>query len=95
MTMCFRTTPLTDPPPIARKLCLRTGMNSSLGTCVFAVIWTGQRYVNIYIFSLAHRPKEPSHGQIDDVDELSFIDHNDIMNRITLKAEVIIWFKAK
>ncbi|XP_016146422.1 rap guanine nucleotide exchange factor 1-like isoform X5 [Sinocyclocheilus grahami] len=33
------------------------------------------------------RPKEPSHGQIDDVDELSLIDHNDIMNRITLKAE--------
>uniref|UniRef100_A0A672NLR8 Rap guanine nucleotide exchange factor 1-like n=1 Tax=Sinocyclocheilus grahami TaxID=75366 RepID=A0A672NLR8_SINGR len=34
-----------------------------------------------------HAPKEPSHGQIDDVDELSLIDHNDIMNRITLKAE--------
>ncbi|XP_016365010.1 rap guanine nucleotide exchange factor 1b isoform X4 [Sinocyclocheilus rhinocerous] len=33
------------------------------------------------------RPKEPSHGQINDVDELSLIDHNDIMNRITLKAE--------
>uniref|UniRef100_A0A8C1XXR4 CRK SH3-binding GNRP n=1 Tax=Cyprinus carpio TaxID=7962 RepID=A0A8C1XXR4_CYPCA len=33
------------------------------------------------------RPKEPSHGQIDDVDELSLIDHNDIMNRITLKSE--------
>ncbi|XP_056122109.1 rap guanine nucleotide exchange factor 1b isoform X1 [Rhinichthys klamathensis goyatoka] len=33
------------------------------------------------------RPKEPSHGQIDDVDELSLIDHNDIMDRITLKAE--------
>ncbi|XP_073680478.1 rap guanine nucleotide exchange factor 1b isoform X7 [Garra rufa] len=33
------------------------------------------------------RPKEPSHSQIDDVDELSLIDHNDIMNRITLKAE--------
>ncbi|XP_056302165.1 rap guanine nucleotide exchange factor 1b isoform X2 [Danio aesculapii] len=33
------------------------------------------------------RPKEASHGHIDDVDELSLIDHNDIMNRITLKAE--------
>ncbi|XP_052393181.1 rap guanine nucleotide exchange factor 1b isoform X3 [Carassius gibelio] len=33
------------------------------------------------------RPKEPSNGQTDDVDELSLIDHNDIMNRITLKAE--------
>ncbi|XP_016404119.1 rap guanine nucleotide exchange factor 1-like [Sinocyclocheilus rhinocerous] len=33
------------------------------------------------------RPKEPSHGQIDDVDELSLIDHNEIMSRITLKAE--------
>ncbi|RXN34205.1 rap guanine nucleotide exchange factor 1-like isoform X8 [Labeo rohita] len=33
------------------------------------------------------RPKEPSHSQIDDVDELSLIDHNEIMNRITLKAE--------
>uniref|UniRef100_A0A8C2FTU4 CRK SH3-binding GNRP n=1 Tax=Cyprinus carpio TaxID=7962 RepID=A0A8C2FTU4_CYPCA len=45
-------------------------------------------YENICdIFSLAHRPKEPSHGQIDDVDELSLIDHNDIMNRITLKSE--------
>uniref|UniRef100_A0A9J8D5M2 CRK SH3-binding GNRP n=1 Tax=Cyprinus carpio carpio TaxID=630221 RepID=A0A9J8D5M2_CYPCA len=87
-TMCFRTTPLTYPRPIARKLCLRTGMNSSLCACVFAVLSTAQRYENICdIFSLAHRPKEPSHGQIDDVDELSLIDHNDIMNRITLKAE--------
>uniref|UniRef100_A0A8C1K2Y3 CRK SH3-binding GNRP n=1 Tax=Cyprinus carpio TaxID=7962 RepID=A0A8C1K2Y3_CYPCA len=33
------------------------------------------------------RPKEPSHGRIDDVDELSLIDHNEIMNRIALKAE--------
>ncbi|XP_059381805.1 rap guanine nucleotide exchange factor 1-like isoform X8 [Carassius carassius] len=33
------------------------------------------------------RPKEPSHGQINDVDELSLIDHNEIMNRIALKAE--------
>ncbi|XP_067278918.1 rap guanine nucleotide exchange factor 1b isoform X3 [Pseudorasbora parva] len=33
------------------------------------------------------RPKEPSHGHTDEVDELSLIDHNDIMNRITLKAE--------
>ncbi|KAL1253428.1 hypothetical protein QQF64_018121, partial [Cirrhinus molitorella] len=33
------------------------------------------------------RPKEPSHAQINDVDELSLIDHNEIMNRITLKAE--------
>lgn len=33
------------------------------------------------------RPKEASQGHIDDVDELSLIDHNDIMNRITLKAE--------
>uniref|UniRef100_A0A672RW88 CRK SH3-binding GNRP n=1 Tax=Sinocyclocheilus grahami TaxID=75366 RepID=A0A672RW88_SINGR len=47
-----------------------------------------QRYVNTCdMFSLAHRPKEPSHGQIDDVDELSLIDHNEIMSRITLKAE--------
>ncbi len=70
-------------------------MNSSLCTCVFAVIWTGQRYVNICdMFSLAHRPKEPSHGQIDDADELSLIDHKEIMSRITLKAEVIILFKA-
>uniref|UniRef100_A0A9J7XTH7 CRK SH3-binding GNRP n=1 Tax=Cyprinus carpio carpio TaxID=630221 RepID=A0A9J7XTH7_CYPCA len=34
-----------------------------------------------------HAPKEPSHGRIDDVDELSLIDHNEIMNRIALKAE--------
>uniref|UniRef100_A0A8C2CFL1 CRK SH3-binding GNRP n=1 Tax=Cyprinus carpio TaxID=7962 RepID=A0A8C2CFL1_CYPCA len=35
----------------------------------------------------SHQPKEPSHGRIDDVDELSLIDHNEIMNRIALKAE--------
>uniref|UniRef100_A0A672RVM9 CRK SH3-binding GNRP n=1 Tax=Sinocyclocheilus grahami TaxID=75366 RepID=A0A672RVM9_SINGR len=47
-----------------------------------------REYVNTCdMFSLAHRPKEPSHGQIDDVDELSLIDHNEIMSRITLKAE--------
>uniref|UniRef100_A0A671QGN2 Rap guanine nucleotide exchange factor (GEF) 1b n=1 Tax=Sinocyclocheilus anshuiensis TaxID=1608454 RepID=A0A671QGN2_9TELE len=86
VTMCFRSSPLTYPRPIARKLCLRTGMNSSLCACVFAVLSTAQRYENICDI-LAHRPKEPSHGQIDDVDELSLIDHNDIMNRITLKAE--------
>lgn len=68
-------------------------MNSSLCACVL-YFWAGQRCVNICVmFSLAHRPKEPSHGQIDDVDELSLIDHNDIMNRITLKAEVIMLFK--
>ncbi|XP_051537385.1 rap guanine nucleotide exchange factor 1-like [Myxocyprinus asiaticus] len=33
------------------------------------------------------RSKESSHGPVDDVDELSLIDHNEIMNRITLKAE--------
>uniref|UniRef100_A0A8C1XFI6 CRK SH3-binding GNRP n=1 Tax=Cyprinus carpio TaxID=7962 RepID=A0A8C1XFI6_CYPCA len=35
----------------------------------------------------SYQPKEPSHGRIDDVDELSLIDHNEIMNRIALKAE--------
>uniref|UniRef100_A0A671PW52 CRK SH3-binding GNRP n=1 Tax=Sinocyclocheilus anshuiensis TaxID=1608454 RepID=A0A671PW52_9TELE len=46
------------------------------------------QYVNTCdMFSLAHRPKKPSHGQIDDVDELSLIDHNEIMSRITFKAE--------
>ncbi|XP_051534087.1 rap guanine nucleotide exchange factor 1b isoform X1 [Myxocyprinus asiaticus] len=33
------------------------------------------------------RLKQSSHDPVDDVDELSLIDHNEIMNRITLKAE--------
>lgn len=62
--------------------------------CLCVVLRAGQRCVNMCVmFSLAHRPKEPSHGQIDDVDELSLIDHNDIMDRITLKAEVIMLFR--
>ncbi|XP_051959702.1 rap guanine nucleotide exchange factor 1b isoform X3 [Xyrauchen texanus] len=33
------------------------------------------------------RLKQSSHDPVDDVDELSLIDHNEIMTRITLKAE--------
>uniref|UniRef100_A0A673FNR2 Rap guanine nucleotide exchange factor 1-like n=1 Tax=Sinocyclocheilus rhinocerous TaxID=307959 RepID=A0A673FNR2_9TELE len=76
------------PPALPPKQRQLVSMNSSLCACVFAVLSTAQRYENICdMFPLAHRPKEPSHGQINDVDELSLIDHNDIMNRITLKAE--------
>ncbi|XP_056587021.1 rap guanine nucleotide exchange factor 1b isoform X4 [Triplophysa dalaica] len=33
------------------------------------------------------RLKESSHEEIDDINELSLIDHNEVMSRITLKAE--------
>ncbi|XP_057216194.1 rap guanine nucleotide exchange factor 1b isoform X6 [Triplophysa rosa] len=33
------------------------------------------------------RQKESSHEEIDDIDELSLIDHSEVMSRVTLKAE--------
>ncbi|KAA0719717.1 Rap guanine nucleotide exchange factor 1 CRK SH3-binding GNRP [Triplophysa tibetana] len=42
---------------------------------------------DLFLESLRTPLKESSHEEIDDIDELSLIDHNEVMSRITLKAE--------
>lgn len=89
------TPPLRSHPSIAKRLWTRKGKGGNVIICavLFFIIYTVTCYILLWtvwcVFSFRRQKSTESAGSDEeDVDELTLIDHKEIMSRITLKQEV-------
>lgn len=88
------TPPPRSHPPIAKRRWTRKGEGGNdVISCIVFIIYTVACYelccVCVCVFSCRRQKSTESAGSDEeDVDELTLIDHKEIMSRITLKQEV-------
>lgn len=92
------TPPPRSHPPIAKRRWTRKGEGGNdVISCILVIIYTVACYelCCVCVFSCRRQKSTESAGSDEeDVDELTLIDHKEIMSRITLKQEVswCSWF---